>query len=98
MVVKPHNGDHECPEEDHADIISYKTVGVKNGPLIECTLLKSSADKTLFDKLDLNSKNGHSSSIIRLIREAIHRDRPVPVACQDVMRKAESQFVFKKCF
>ena len=93
-----HPGDHTCTEEDYADISSYKVLGKKSGPLANCVLLKQSSDKTEYDKLDMLQKNGHSAKLVRILREAIHRDRKIPASCQKVIDQNKDRFVFKKCF
>jgi hypothetical protein len=93
-----HPGDHTCTEEDFADITSYKVFGNKSGPLSDCVLLKQSSDTTEYDKLDMLQKNGHSAKLVRILREAIHRDRKIPAVCQKVMDQNKDKFVFKKCF
>lgn len=97
-VVKAHEGDHKCTEEDHADIVSYKAIGNKAGPLTECSLLKQTSDLTEYEQLDLNEKNSHSAKLVRILREAIHRNRTIPASCQSVIKKNTDRFVFKKCF
>lgn len=93
-----HPGDKTCTEEDFADISSYKVLGNTAGPLSDCVLLKQSSDTTEYEKLDMLQKNVHSTKLVRILREAIHRDRKIPAVCQKVMDQNKDKFVFKKCF
>lgn len=95
---RTHSGDHTCTEEDFADITSFKVLGSKSGPLTDCVLLKQSSDNTEYEKLDMLQKNGHSTKLVRILREAIHRDRKIPAVCQKVIDQNKDRFVFKKCF
>lgn len=93
-----HQGDHKCTEEDFADVVAYKAIGTKAGPLMGCSILKTTSDRTEYEKIDMNAKNGHSAKLVRILREAIHRNRSIPKSCQKVMEENKSKYTFKKCF
>lgn len=97
-IVPPHEGDHRCTEEDAADITSYKAMGASGGALMECSLLRQTSDKSSYEKLDMKEHNAHSAKLVRILREAIHRNRTITPACQKVISSHKNEYNFKKCF
>ena len=97
-IVPPHEGDHRCTEEDAADITAYKAMGTNAGGLMECSLLRQTSDKTSYEKLDMKEHNAHSAKLVRILREAIHRNKVITPACQKVINSHKDEYVFKKCF
>lgn len=87
-----HAGDRSRTEEDTADLISFKTYqdsSVYGG----CFLLNNKAP---YDKLNTKvpqyNFDTHSTSFVRLIREAIHKKIPAPTECHKVIEEYRANY------
>lgn len=96
-----HSEDHQRSEEDMADIISFKTF--QNEPtLYSCTLLTPQIDGTIYQPLKLyaveSKLNSHSETLLRILREAIHKKIKLPKSCKKLIDKNVKDFRFEPCF
>lgn len=90
--------EHQYVEEDMADSIAFAAYNDKQ--LHECAFL----DKEHFDNgyFGLSLKNRyasdpHSSSFLRVLREAVNKNIEMPRSCQKLIDRAKNEFRFKKC-
>ena len=95
-----HENDRFRVEEDTADLIGYMTIPDKS-LIANCTLLDVSEDGKSFENLELmNSRNSdaHSSGLMRVLQEAIHKRRPLPASCKELVNANKDLYRFKPCF
>lgn len=95
-----HDNDYIKTEEDTADLISYLANPDKS-VLFSCALLKPSQDGNKYEALSLNNKvkmNTHSSPLLRLLQEAIHKRYNIPNSCIQLINQNKNDFRFKPCF
>lgn len=91
-------GDSQTTEEDTADILAYMAYP-KNDDLFSCALIKPALDLKSYDDLALLADDGdpHSTSLYRLIMEAINKNRPLPVSCQRALEPMKEKLRLRKC-
>ena len=94
-----HKGDFLKTEEDTADLISYLAIPDKDA-LFSCALLDLNG--STFDDKDLNldgiKDDPHSSPLVRLLREAIHKKVQLPHSCSTLVEQNKDKFRFDSCF
>ena len=103
-----HKNDQYYTEEDAADLIAYWTF--QNDPvLFSCNMLDpvwngASEYKDLQimpqkyyirENIDINR---HSSDLLRVLREAIHKRKKIPLSCRQIMDKYKDRINFEPCF
>ena len=80
-------------EEDTSDLISY--LMTKDDPdLYSCSLLGRSFDGNSYIDLHLFSEMGvhsHSASLLRLLREALYKNKDLSPSCQEFIDKSSHQ-------
>jgi hypothetical protein len=91
-------GDSFRTEEDTADLISY--LAYADVGLMECALLDRNAKGTAYT--DLSVKNSmeadpHSSSMFRVLQEAVHKKKELPSSCKKVIEQ-NKDIGFNLCF
>lgn len=94
-----HENDTLYSEEDMADVISFKAIDPA-GPIFTCALLETNPAGTKFINLSLVNKHNydsHSSSLLRVLREAIYKKRNIPSSCKQVIEKNKDKFRFQPC-
>lgn len=91
-------GDRVTTEEDMADIFAFMTYNNKDDLFI-CSLIRPSRDNKSYANLEFISNDGdsHSTSLYRLIMEAINKDVDLPISCQKAIEPMKDQLRFKKC-
>lgn len=108
-----HEGDQWNTEEDTADLISYLTFP-NSRTLYSCALLSITEDGTKYDSpniLDDNWKRttpdshyysppkpSRSSTLLRVLFEAIHKRIELSSACQQVVDQYKDEINFEPCF
>ena len=97
---KHHLGDLFLTEEDSADVFSYLMTKNQNH-LVECSLLDPNRlytdyaeDAFIFQGAPNDT---HSATFVRILREAHYKKRPLGTACQQVLKKYQSQLRFNTC-
>lgn len=93
-----HEGDAIRTEEDTADVFAYMTYP-DNSDLFSCALIKPTLDNRAYDELSFLNDDGdtHSTSLYRLINEAINKKRELPISCQSAIEPMKDQLRLKKC-
>lgn len=93
-----HEGDALHSEEDSADVFAYMTYP-ENSDLFSCALIRPALNNKSYDGLSLieEDEDTHSTSYYRLIMEAIHKNKVLPVSCQRSIEPFKEQLRFKKC-
>lgn len=100
FYIFEHEGDNFKTEEDTADLISYMANPDKTA-LYGCSLLEPSTEETHYVKLDLSNSeimDTHSSPLLRLLQEAIHKRISLPSTCQELINQNVDKFRFTSCF
>jgi hypothetical protein len=95
-----HPGDSFRTEEDMADLIGYKAIPDQS-TIVGCSLLRQSEDGNTYEELELyNSFNGdsHSSPFMRVLQEMIHKRKPLPASCKEIVKNNKDDFRFEPCF
>ncbi|WPU64087.1 hypothetical protein [Peredibacter starrii] len=95
-----HDQDRFRVEEDTADLIGYMTIPDKS-LISNCTLLEVSEDGKSFENLELlNSRNSdtHSSGLMRVLQEAIHKRRALPASCKELVNANKDLYRFEPCY
>lgn len=95
-----HEQDRYRAEEDTADLIGYMTIPDKS-LISNCTLLDVSDDGKSFENLELmNSRNSdtHSSGLMRVLQEAIHKRRALPASCKELVNANKDLYRFEPCY
>ena len=94
-----HKGDHNTTEEDTADLISYLVIPDKS-ELSKCSsLVPKENGKSYFNvTLDSSDSSIHSATLLRILREAIHKRMNIPASCQELMEQNKDKFRFEPCF
>ncbi len=98
IVSRIHEGDAIRSEEDSADVFAYMAYPSKED-LFTCSLIKPSLDNLSYDELSIVNDDGdpHSTSLYRLIMEAINKNKDLPVSCQRALEPVKDQVRLKKC-
>jgi len=100
-LIFSHEGDMRRTEEDTADLISYIAYPNKE-TLFECSLLEPSSNGETYKNVILNNKNdvsnGHSTSFMRILQEAIHKKKKLSKSCQNIIDKYKDKYRFEPCF
>jgi hypothetical protein len=94
-----HENDTLYSEEDMADVISFNAIDPA-GPIFTCALLETNPTGTKFIDLSLVNKysyDTHSSPLLRVLREAIYKNRNIPASCKQVIEKNKDKFRFQPC-
>lgn len=93
-----HEGDGLRTEEDTADIIAYMAYS-DGSDLFSCAMIKPSMDNKSYDDLALIYEDGdsHSTSLYRVINEAINKNRELPVSCLKALEPLKEKLRLKKC-
>ena len=94
-------GDRLRTEEDMADLYSYMVDKSEVNTLVECSMLKHTSMNNEFTDLSFKQSfigDGHSSSFMRLIQEAIHKRKTMPNSCSQLIQKNKQYYRFKSCF
>jgi len=93
-----HEGDAVRSEEDSADVFAYMAYP-DQGDLFSCSLIMPSLDSNSYDDLSIINNDGdsHSTSLYRLILEAINKNKNLPVSCQRALEPVKDQLRLKKC-
>ena len=92
-------GDLLYTEEDTADIFLYQ-MGSNRSALTSCALLKPNIETREYEELyliDFAHKDNHSSTLLRVIREAIYKKKLLPPSCREVVAEYEEDFNFESC-
>lgn len=87
-------------EEDTADIISYLTFS-EDENLFTCSFAVSpSVDNKLEYDIDrlISDDSRHSPSLLRILREAVYKNKEFSPACQTAVDIYKKKAEFKKCF
>lgn len=95
-----HNNDKYRTEEDMADLIGYKTIPDKSN-FVGCSLLEPSEDGTAYQNVEIRNSidaDSHSSALLRVLQEAIHKRRAIPASCQEVINNNKDNYRFEPCF
>ena len=97
-----HDGDFYKTEEDMADLIAF-LANPDTSVLYECPMLVPSPSGEFYTDLELSSKNSietskHSTPLLRVLQEAIHKRKSIPSACQELMDNNEDKYRFTPCF
>ena len=81
-------------DEDTADLLSY--LATYDEPrLYSCSLLGRSFDGNSYSDI---TETLHSSRLLRVLREAVHKKRLIPPSCQELMNQNQEDFNIKACF
>lgn len=91
-------GDGIKTEEDTADLFAYMAYPeVKD--LFSCSLIKPSLNEKTYVELSFLLEDGdsHSTSLYRLILEAINKGIELPVSCQQALAPVKGKLRLKKC-
>jgi hypothetical protein len=95
-----HPGDELYTEEDTADLISH--MSFPNSSLIfECALLDPQIDGERYENVTLKNEDKHdphSSPLIRVLREAIHKKKHLPASCQQIIERHQDEYRFSPCY
>ena len=100
-----HYDDRFRTEEDMADLISHQ-VFQDDSTLVQCSLLLSSGKKYEFlEILYPPPRTGirmapdtHSTSLLRVMMEAIHKRKKLSTACQRIVNLYSDRINFEPCF
>ena len=98
-----HPGDTKTVEEDMADIVSY---WVNPDPtfLSGCSYLKPTYDGSSYDHLKLGLPLStdmfvqNSPDMVRILIEAVHKGRVLPLSCQKLLDKYDDHIQLSRCF
>ena len=96
-----HRHDQWNTEEDTADLISYLTVLDRKNTYYTCVLIPITEDETEYKDLsilDYNSESKHSTPLLRVIFEAIHKRAALSPACQQIVDQYKDDIDFNPCF
>jgi|GEM_PF-4505905 len=92
-------GDGLRTEEDTADIIAYMAYPETEN-LFGCALLSTTPDGQNYSSLAIENpipQDPHSSPLLRILMEVIHKRKGMPESCQQVINESPS-FGFEPCF
>ena len=94
-----HQNDRFKTEEDTADLISY-IIFNDESVLRSCHLLKPTKGglKYTLEIFHTNEEDPHSTPFLRLLTEAIHKQKDLPRACQQVIDRYKDRVNFEPCF
>lgn len=93
-----HEGDAIRSEEDTADVFAFMAYP-DNGDLFACALIRPTLDNSAYEELSIVNEDGdsHSTSLYRLIMEAVNKNKTLPVSCQRALEPVKDQLRLKKC-
>jgi hypothetical protein len=99
--INPSSGESAYTEEDTADLIAYMAYPNPKD-LFSCTLLSTSLDGKLYDDLSLiqdekKSIDIHSTSLLRVVQEAINKNIDLPYSCLKAIEPLKNKLGLKKC-
>lgn len=94
--------DTKYTEEDMADFIAGIVYSNPNESLYSCALLKQDPNGVDFDRKELNVLNpmpvdSHSTGFLRVLKEAILKNRVITPSCQKVIDNYKDRVNFNKC-
>ncbi len=95
-----HAKDKFRSEEDMADYIySLTGIGKNDEKIMGCSLLALSSDSENYLGLSLEAdpEDTHSSSLMRVIMQALTMGREIPEPCGQLIETNKDKFGFKKC-
>lgn len=92
-----HQGDHLKTEEDTADIISAMLTP-KQSPIPFCAMLSRDPFLNQWEpSLGESEKDEHSDVLLRILRDAIYRERPLSNECESLIDSLSSRYNFTNC-
>lgn len=92
-------GDSLRTEEDMADVVSFMATK-EDQSLFTCALLETNKKGDQFINLGLKNRfnmDTHSSPLLRIIREAIYKNKTLPPSCKGIIEGSRDEYRFTPC-
>lgn len=92
-------GDSLRTEEDMADVISFMATK-EDQTFFTCALLETNKKGDQFINLSLKNPlntDTHSSPLLRIIREAIYKNKTLPPSCKGIIEGSRNEYRFTPC-